>query len=216
MIMSRFDSIMKLLRTLAWLALAIVLVMALDRFTKIGENGLFRRHTLKIEDTPVVLTKINEIGELATACYYDEDIYQTSKLTEITGPVGFLASAVGKNPSKEDLVIIARGTVKAGFDLKDVSLEDVAVRNDSLFVVLPHPKILSVTVNPSDYEIIGGNSSWSQRDVSGLVSYARSSILRNALDNGIYSRAATAGKGKVRELLEACGFRNVSVSVAEE
>lgn len=214
--MSRFDSIMKLVRILAWLALAIVLLMALDRFTEIGEKSIFRRRALKIEDTPVILTKINEIGELATACYYDEDIYQTSKLTEITGPVGFIASAVGKNPSKDDLVIIARGTVKAGFDMKTITREDISVRNDSLFVVLPRPKILSVIVNPSDYEVIGGNRSWSQREVSGLVSHARSQIMKNALDNGIYSRAAASGKGKVRELLEACGFRNVSVSVAEE
>lgn len=214
--MSRFDSIMKLLRILAICALAVFLFLALDRLTEIGEKSIFRRRSLRIEDTPVILTKINDIGELATASYYDEDIYQTSKLTEITGPVGLIASAVGRNPSKEDLVIIARGTVKAGFDLKSVSAEDVSVRNDSLFVVLPRPKILSVTVNPSDYEVIGGDKSWSQREVSGLVSHARSSILKNALDNGIYSLAETSGKVKVRELLEACGFRNISVSVAEE
>jgi hypothetical protein len=214
--MSRFDSIMRLLRILAVLALAVVLLLALDRISKIGEKSIFSRSTLKIDDTPVVLEKISDIGELATACYYDEDIYLTSKLTEITGPVGLIASAVGRNPSKDDLVIIARGTVKAGFDMGGVSLDDVTVRNDSLFVTLPRPKILSVTVNPSDYEIIGGNNSWSQREVSGLVDHARNMILKNALDNGIYSRAESSGKVKVREFLEACGFRNIVVSVAEE
>lgn len=214
--MSRFDSIMKSVRVLAILALAIVLLVALDRISRIGEKGIFSRHTLKIEDTPVVLQKVNGIGELATACYYDEDIYRTTKITEITGPVGLIASAVGKNPSKDDLVMIARGTVKAGFDLSGLTKDDISVRNDSLFVHLPRPRILAVTVNPSDYEIIGGNKSWSQQEVSGLVSQARASILKNAVDNGIYSLAESAGKVKVKELLEACGFRNVIVSVAEE
>ena len=63
-----FDSIMRLLRILAVLALAVVLLLALDRISKIGEKSIFTRRTLKIEDTPVVLEKISDIGELATAC----------------------------------------------------------------------------------------------------------------------------------------------------
>lgn len=44
---------MKLLRILAVLALAVVLLLALDRISKIGEKSIFTRRTLKIEDTPV-------------------------------------------------------------------------------------------------------------------------------------------------------------------
>lgn len=214
--MSRFDSIMKLLRVLAIGAVAVALFLLMERIPRIGENGLFSRRILRVEDTPLVLEKIIKIGELTTACYYDEDIYQTSKLTEITGPVGLIASAVGKNPSKDDLVIIARGTVRAGFDLSSVSSDSIEIRDDTLFLKLPRPRILSVAVNPSDYEIIGGNKSWSQKDVSSLVAEVRTRVLIDALDNDIYSRAESSGKAKVAQILEASGFRNISISISDK
>ena len=38
-----------------------------------------RKHALTIDDTAVIVTKVRALGELTTACYYDEMVLTRSK-----------------------------------------------------------------------------------------------------------------------------------------
>ena len=55
-------------------------------------------------------------------------------------------------PEKRTLVLIVKGKVIAGIDLKTLTEKDLYVKDDSVSITLPAAKILEVITNPSDIE----------------------------------------------------------------
>ena len=125
------------------------------------------KQPLTIDDTPVIVTKIRSLGQLTTACYYDEMVLTSSKQNSFSAsPLGSLArDSFGKDVD-DHLVIIAKGTVRAGVDLMDMTEEDIRFAGDTAWIRLPAPQYLDIIVNPSDFEVFAetGNP-----DVGGVV-----------------------------------------------
>ena len=57
--------------------LLAVLVLLAALFLTRGDGRVKR--SLTIDDTPVIITKIRSLGELTTACYYDEMVLSRTK-----------------------------------------------------------------------------------------------------------------------------------------
>ena len=109
------------------------------------------KRPLTIDDTPVIVTKIRSLGELTTACYYDEMVLSRTKENAFSSSaLGSLAEGLGKDVD-DHLVLIAKGTVRAGLDLMDMSEDDVRFVGDTAYIRLPAPQYLDVIVNPSDF-----------------------------------------------------------------
>ncbi len=165
------------------------------------------KRTLKIDETPVIVDRIKTLGELNTACYYDELVLQGSKQNYFsTTPLGALArDGFGKDVD-DHLVIIARGTVRAGVDLLEMSGEDIRFVGDTVFVRLPEAKYLDIIVNPSDFEVFAESGNWTHEQVTALQGTAKERLLQGADYYGLKMKAYEGAMDAVTTLLEASGY----------
>ena len=164
------------------------------------------KRPLTIDDTPVIVTKIRSLGELTTACYYDEMVLSRTKENAFSSSaLGSLAEGLGKDVD-DHLVIIAKGTVRAGLDLMEMTEEDNRFVGDTAYIRLPVPKYLDVIVNPSDFEVFAETGKWTHEEITGLQETARTRLLMGADHYGLKSRAYAGAMDAVTELLVASGY----------
>ena len=164
------------------------------------------KRPLTIDDTPVIVTKIRSLGELTTACYYDEMVLSRTKPNAFSSSaLGSLAEGLGKDVD-DHLVLIAKGTVRAGLDLMDMSEEDVRFVGDTAYIRLPAPQYLDVIVNPSDFEVFAETGKWTHEEITGLQETARTRLLMGADHYGLKSRAYAGAMDAVTDLLVASGY----------
>ena len=164
------------------------------------------KRPLTIDATPVIVTKIRSLGELTTACYYDEMVLSRTKENAFSSSaLGSLAEGLGKDV-EDHLVLIAKGTVRAGLDLMDMSEEDVRFVGDTAYIRLPAPQYLDVIVNPSDFEVFAETGKWTHEEITGLQETARTRLLMGADHYGLKSRAYAGAMDAVTELLVASGY----------
>ena len=185
--------------------LLAVLVLLAALFLTRGDRR--DKHALTIQDTPVIVTKIRSLGELTTACYYDEMVLSRTKQNAFSSTaLGSLArEGLGKDVD-DHLVLIAKGTVRAGLDLMDMTEEDVRFVGDTAYIRLPAPQYLDVIVNPSDFEVFAETGKWTHEEVTGLQDTARQRLLMGADHYGLKSKAYAGAMDAVTELLAASGF----------
>ena len=164
------------------------------------------KRPLTIDDTPVIVSKIRSLGELTTACYYDEMVLSRTKENAFSStPLGSLAEGLGKDVD-DHLVLIAKGTVRAGLDLMEMTEEDVRFVGDTAYIRLPAPQYLDVIVNPSDYEVFAETGKWTHEEITGLKETARTRLLMGADHYGLKSKAYAGAMDAITELLAASGY----------
>ena len=190
--------------TPAAVLLAVLVLVAAVLLTR-GDRR--EKRGLTIDDTPVIVTKIRSLGELTTACYYDEIVLsQTKQNAFSSSALGSLArEGLGKDVD-DHLVIIAKGTVRAGVDLLDMIDEDIRFVGDTAYIRLPAPQYLDVIVNPSDFEVFAETGKWTHEEVTGLQDTARKRLLMGADHYGLKSKAYAGAMDAVTELLAASGY----------
>ena len=166
-----------------------------------------RKHALTIDDTAVIVTKVRALGELTTACYYDEMVLTRSKPGALAStPLGSLArDGFGKDVD-DHLVLIAKGTVRAGVDLLEMGPEDIRFSGDTVFVRLPAPQYLDVIVNPSDFEVFAESGKWTHEEVTSLQDTARQRLIMEADHAGLKRKAYEGAMEAVTDLLAASGY----------
>ena len=184
--------------------LLVVLVLLAALFLTRGDRR--DKQALTIQDTPVIITKIRSLGELTTACYYDEMVLSQNKPNAFSSSaLGSLAEGLGKDVD-DHLVIIAKGTVRAGLDLMEMTEEDIRFVGDTAYIRLPAPQYLDVIVNPSDFEVFAETGKWTHEEITGLQETARTRLLMGADHYGLKSRAYAGAMDAVTELLVASGY----------
>ena len=193
--------------TPAAVLLAVLVVAAVLVLPRVGQRS---RRALTIDDTPVIVTKIRSLGELTTACYYDEMVLTRSK------PNAFSSSALGSlardgfgKDVDDHLVVIAKGTVRAGLNLMDMTEDDIRFAGDTAYIRLPAPQYLDVIVNPSGFEVFAETGKWSHEEITGLQETARQRLLMGADHYGLKSKAYAGALDAVTELLAASGFTQI-------
>ena len=189
--------------TPAAILLVVLLLVGAFLLTRGVRQG---KRPLTIDDTPVIVTKIRSLGELTTACYYDELVLSQTKPNAFSSTaLGSLAEGLGKDVD-DHLVLIAKGTVRAGLDLMDITEEDVRFVGDTAYIRLPAPQYLDVIVNPSDFEVFAETGKWTHEEITGLQETARTRLLMGADHYGLKSRAYAGAMDAVTELLVASGY----------
>ena len=167
------------------------------------------KRPLTIDDTPVIVSKIRSLGDLTTDCYYDEMVLARTKQNAFSStPLGSLAEGLGKDVD-DHLVLIAKGTVRAGLDLMDMTEEDVRFVGDTAYIRLPAPQYLDVIVNPSDFEVFAETGKWTHEEITGLQETARTRLLMGADHYGLKSKAYAGAMDAVTELLAASGYTHI-------
>lgn len=166
-----------------------------------------KQRELTIENTAIITTRIRDLGELTTACYYDEIVLNGTKKNSFSeSPLGSIVrDGFGKDVN-DHLVIIARGTVRAGIDFRKMDSESICFSGDTVIVRLPNPEYLDILVNPSDFEVFAENGKWGQQQVATLQDTARERLIREADYAGLKRTAYEGAMDAVLNLLSASGF----------
>lgn len=190
------------------LVLLAVIVMAGLIILKFGLPK--KQKPLTIDRTPIVTTSIRSLGELTTACFYDEIVLSRSKPGSLSGTaLGSIARDGFGKDLDDRLVIIARGTVRAGIDFRGLKDEDVSFKGDTVFIKLPNPQYLDVIVNPSDFEVFSESGKWLQWEVRALQDSARDRFIAEADAAALRSKAYEGAMGAVGNILTASGYKHI-------
>ncbi|MBQ9713206.1 MAG: DUF4230 domain-containing protein [Bacteroidales bacterium] len=169
-----------------------------------GNKG---RHSLTIGDSPVIATRIRSLGELTTACFYDEVVVSGTKENLLsTSPLGSIARDGFGRDVDDHIVIIARGTVRAGIDLSQIDRSHVRISRDTAIITLPEVKYFDTIVNPSDMEVFAESGRWSQQEVGRLQESARRKLILEAEEADLRKTARDGAVDAISDLLKACGY----------
>lgn len=165
---------------------------------------------VSINDRRVAVVKeIQLLGNLETASFTLEKVIEAG--TDKEG--AFRDFLYG-----DRILLIAHGTVVAGFDLSTLKSDDVTVEGDVLRVRIGAPKIFSSTLDSSRTTVYDRTVGLLKRSGDkNLEAQARKSaelsLLQNACDEGILTIASQRGKEILEKLFGFAGFSHVVVEV---
>jgi len=199
-----------------YVVLVAVVLFAIFLFQKINWlpsfKNIFKSKPIVIEATPVIITEINTLAQLITITFTDEVVMDTAKIGN--GMPSLLPTSIGTilTPGVDKLVMIGRGKVLAGTDLKSLQEKDINVTGDSIHVSIPHAIILQTIINPSDFEMFSEKGSWDEAAVTALKIKIRNKINHRAVQQNILQIADGRSKNIIETFLKNTGFKKVTIA----
>lgn len=177
-------------------------------------KDLFGAKEVKIDETPMLIKEIKSIGQLITYTFFDEVVADSTIVTRGSAFVNAFnrLSPVPLLPSADkQLVLIGRGKVLAGTDLSLLADTSVTIKNDTVTLFLPEPKIFEAIVNPSDFETFVEKGNWTSEEVTLVKLKARRKLEARALQQNILAKADTKAKTILQDFLGNMGYKNVLI-----
>ena len=200
------------------IAVVAIVILAGGAFVlyKLGVFG--KKDELSIDNTANVVTEIKKISEFTSACYYEEIILQESKASSVVDNSAgkTVAGWFGKDSKdlmSDQLVIVANGTVRAGFRLDQLDEDKITITGDTLSLILPKAEIFDVIVNPSDFDIYIEDGTWDHEKVVEVENRAIDQVKNDAIKEGILEKATETGIKRLTEMFKAFGFSEVMITV---
>ena len=178
---------------------AIFAIIFLSKKSCINIGNPFNAKAITIDKTSNIVEEINQLAELTTATYYQDVVIRKTKQISLFG--------------KDEIVLIIKGKVRAGFDLSILTEQDIFVDSFSIKIRLPQVKIIDIITNPSDFETFIETGKWSFNEVNDFKKEAREKLEENAIDGGILELAEKSGMEKLTSLLQAFGFKEIIVEL---
>ena len=174
-------------------------ILILKKMDWLPSWNIFSSKPVTIDDTPILIKDIRSLGQVITATFYDEVVVDS-----------VIKRQFPQFPLTDDqLVIIARGKVLAGMDMKGLADSSVTVTKDTVRMQLPQTKIIDVIINPGDYETFQEKGKWSQEAVTAVKLKAKDKITGNAMNKKIIEKANTKAKAVLEDFFHAAGFKVV-------
>lgn len=207
---------MKTVRKIITLLTVIIVVCAglfvAYKFTHMFD---FLKRDLSIEKTTNVVEEVKKIGEFTTACYYEEVPLRDIRIDTIKRE-GLLGIGAGKSFKENEIVLIGKGRVRAGFDLAKVKDGDMNVHGDTLEMKLPRAELFDIIMNPSDFTTEYESGTWSHELTKPLKERAKADLEKNAIDYGILQKAEESGLKRLELLFKTFGYNTVLLTIYEE
>lgn len=147
---------------------------------------------------PVILSQVQSLADLVTIRRVTEQLVQLED---------------GNFLSKDRIVLIAHGVIKAGIDLNKVTADDLRVTGKTIALHLPPPKILDKYLDEKLTEVVRRDTGWfvfhrkdleteaRQQALAGLVTAART--------GGIDREAEVQAKTLIGQFFQALGYEKV-------
>ena len=200
------------------LVIVVLILFGWIAFSKfnLGEKWqeLFKKQPLLIDNTPLVITEVRNIAELQTAQLYAEVVVDSIVLS----PENIAATALRSIgfppvPRKEEkkIVLIVKGKVIAGINLKALANDSIFVKDDSVSIHLPPAIILDVITNPTDFETFIENGNWSDTEVQAVKNKSRKILLQKAAQQQLLKKAGAQSGAAIEQLMRSYGFRRVHI-----
>jgi hypothetical protein len=119
----------------------------------------------------------------------------------------------------EKILLIAHGQVIAGFDLSQISENDIKINANNLVVILPKAQILITTLDNTQtrvYDRQRGLLNAGDKDLESKVrEAAEKSIRAAACTSGILKQAEDNARKQLTALFSALGFTSVTLQIPE-
>lgn len=206
--MRRFTNIFVLILVLI---LGWWILQKVDILPSIGD--IFRSKPVRIDETPILVEDIRELAELTTYVSLDEVVVDSTRFSpaasawkNITG-----ISLNPLSPSGDRLVLVVRGSVRAGTRLNGISEQDIFRQGDSVSLGLPRAVITEVIVNPSGTETFMETGEWPTEAFTALVKKAGENMRNRAISEGIIGKADQRARMVMEQFLRQAGFDKVHV-----
>ena len=175
------------------------------------EEMVLSEKKYKFKDYPVYLALEDGSKKPAVKTIFDKN----SLKDKVNAAKELFGSGKAQNGVPRDsteigrIVIIAKGTVRAGYDFSKIKEKDLNINGDTLFVRLPEVEIFDAIINPSGFETFDYTGSWSDEEEKAIKNKAVKQLREDAIKFGIIAKAQTAGKEKVCSFFKAFGFNQV-------
>ena len=112
-------------------------------------------------------------------------------------------------PSANRLVIIGKGRVFAGIDLKVLKAKDVITTGDSIHVSLPAAQILNTVINPSGFETFDEKGDWNEEAVTALKLRIKNELTKRPLQQNILRKVEERSKNIIETFLRVQGLKKI-------
>jgi hypothetical protein len=200
-----------------WIAVFVVALIVLSKMDILPSWNIFKSSPLKIDDTPVLVKEINTIAELSTISVRDEVVVDSfivdPAAVALRAITGLSTNPFG--PAFPHLVIIAKGEVICGTNLKKFSDSAVKIFDDSVSIIIPRAEILDVIVNPSGFETFIEEGKWSDAAITAVKIKAREKLRNRTLSRGTLADADKRAVMLISNMLEALGYKKFSVQTSQ-
>lgn len=168
--------------------------------------GWFDRTPLVIDKTNNIVLEIKRIGQYTTTCIVEELVLHEVRID--TNQVAGINIY-----KKNEVVLIGKGRVNAGFDLSKLTTDDIRKHRDTIFLQLPKPEVFEIIMNPSDFETFHEKGLWSHELTKPLKAQARQKLLDDAERFRILEKAESYGIQRLTELMNGLGYSNVVITI---
>lgn len=177
-------------------------------------KNIFASQPVVIEETPIIIREINTLSQLITVTYTDEVVMDEAKTGK--GISSIMSAGIGMImvPSTDRLVVIGRGKVLAGIDLKGLKEKDVQTIGDSIHITLPPAQILNTIINPSGFETFDEKGDWNEQEVTALKIKIKKELTQRALEQNILKQAEVRSRNIIETFLKSSGFKKVNISIS--
>ena len=166
---------------------------------------------LTIDNTANVVEKIRTISEFTSACYYEEAVLKRDKVEAGKQNKLMQLANIEADSVRSEVVILAKGTVRAGYDLSKIPANQIKVSGDSISLALPKPEIFDVIVNPSDYEMYVEDGKWPHEEITSIQATYREELTASSLESGLLEKADKSGEERLTNFLKGLGFSYVEL-----
>ena len=203
----------KFLKNVLFIAAFTLLVIFIFQKVNIlpSIKDIFSSKPVLIEETPILIQEINALAQLMTVTYSDEIVMDTAKLgIGIPSLVPVIGGSV-LSPALDKLVIIGRGKVIAGTDLKKIREQDIIQTGDSINITLPSSSILETILNPSDFETFIEKGKWNESAAIALKVKIRNELNDRAKKENILHQSDDRTKMIIESFLKNSGFKKVEI-----
>jgi hypothetical protein len=206
----------KTLRRFLIITAAILLVLLLVQRTTLFPSfkNVFKPNPVVVDERPLLVTQVKNIAQLMTVEAYNEVVVDSTRY-----PMGIPPQVFRRMPlnplqflSAAQLVLIVRGKVIAGVDLKSFDRNNIRVHGDSLFIQLPHAAVFEVITNPSDVETFIEKGDWDAAAATTLKIRARNQLVLQAIAQGALRQADAKARQLVYTFFMNAGYKYVVVS----
>jgi Protein of unknown function (DUF4230) len=200
--------------TLVFIAAILVIWFLLGKMKLMPSfNDIFGSKAVRIDETPILINDIKELAELTTMVSFDEVVVDsiTADPTALAIKTITGLSLNPLSPGYDRLVLICKGSLKAGTDLATLDPNAIFREKDSVSLGLPPARILEITINPSGVETFIETGNWSAGAFEKVKIKARDKIRDRALSEDILGKANARSKLLMDNFLRQSGFTKVNV-----
>lgn len=175
---------------------------------------VFSSKPIVVDETPILIKEIKSIAQLITVTSFDEVVVDSTVVTKSSALINSFnrITPVPLIPYVDKrIVLVVKGKVLAGIDLKLLNEQDIQVFADTVNIRLPKAIILDAIINPSDFETFDEKGKWQDAEVRAVKIKARDKMIERALQQDILAKADARSREIIKGFVLSAGYKYVTV-----